>query len=159
MVTVSGEEVEIPALCAADWLQVLMNPDLHPDDVFPGMLVEADRAYVEDQLHSGELELLDSQQLAMEIISMAGGRPWWVTMRMIAVARVSWDALGGDMSKLDPEIRPLAAWLDHLFILLVRNIDDAKRNMFLMKLEIAPEGWGANPEELEMSTDAFLAMG
>lgn len=142
---------------AADWLQLLMS-DVRPDDVFPGLLEEDDREFVEQQLHAGLLEYDDVQRLAMDIISTVCARPWWVAMRLIAVAKQSWDALGGDMAKIDPERRPLAAWLDYLFLLLVRNIDDKKRTMFLLKLEAVPEGWGEEAKEPEMSADAFLAL-
>jgi hypothetical protein len=157
---VAGRELTIPAMCAADWLHVLMNAQLQADDVFPGLLDEDERQFVEDQLHSGILDLGDSQELALEIISQVSGRPWWVSLRLITIARQSWDALGGDMVKrADAAVVPLAAWLDSLFLLIVRNIDDSKRNMFLMKLELAPEGWGPAPEETAgMSADAFMAM-
>lgn len=158
VVTISGEDVSIPAMYAADWLQLLMT-DLHPDDVFPGLLGEGDRAYVEDCLHAGDVEYEDVQRLALDIISTVSARPWWVAMRLIAVAQQSWDALGGDMTVIDPERRPLAAWLDYLFLLIVRNIDDKKRTMFLLKLEVIPEGRGEPTKEVEMSADAFLALG
>lgn len=160
VVEVAGEELAIPAMCAADWLQVLMDPQLQPDDVFPGLLEAADRSHVEDQLHSGLLELRDSQELAMEIISTVSGRPWWVSLRLIWTAVSSWDALGGDMvTKANAATLSLAAWLDVLFLHIVQNIDDDKRTMFLLKLEIIPEGWGPPAEEqMEMSQDAFLAM-
>jgi hypothetical protein len=160
VIDVAGQELTIPAMCAADWLHVLMNPELQADDVFPGLLGQDDRAFVEDQLHSSALALDDAQELALEIISQVSGRPWWVSLRLITIARTSWDALGGEMvEKVDASRLPLGGWLDTLFLLIVRTIDDAKRNMFLMKLELAPEGWGPPPEEaVEMSADAFMAM-
>lgn len=159
IVEVAGEDLTIPAMCAADWLHVLMSDTFIADDVFPGMLGEEDRQYVEGLLHHGNLALEDSQGLGLEIVSQVSGRPWWVALRLITVARHSWDALGGDMAeKVDASTVSLAAWLDALFLLMVRAIEDSKRTMFLMKLELAPEGWGPKPEELEISGDAFLAM-
>jgi hypothetical protein len=158
LVEVGDFELEIPAMCAADWLQVLMVEGLDSDDVFPGLLDHDSRTFIEDQMHDGVLEFEEVQRLALEIISTVSGRPWWVSLRLIEVARVSWDALGGDMAKLDATRIPLAGWLDYLFLLVVRTIDDAKRTMFLLKLEIVPAGWADAPAELEMSTDAFLAM-
>lgn len=157
---VAGREVAIPAMCAADWLHTLMNVNLTTDDVFPGLLDDDDHQFVEEQLHSGGFSYDDCQELALEIIAQVSGRPWWVALRLISVARNSWDALGGDMvEKTDAATMPLGGWLDALFLLVVRTIEDSKRTMFLMKLEIAPEGWGSNPEEtVEMSADAFMAM-
>jgi hypothetical protein len=159
-VEVCGEDFTIPAMCAADWLQVLMVENLQPEQVFPGLLGEDDQDWFEDQLHQGQLDLEELYVLAFDVIATVTGRPWWVALRLIGIARDSWDALGGEMAqKSDASRLSLAAWLDVLFLLVVRNIDDAKRNMFLMKLELAPEGWGPAPEEtMEMSGDAFLAM-
>lgn len=134
-----------------------MSTSLGSDDVFPGMLEEDDCNQVEKLLHSGELDIRDVQEAALEVITTVSGRPWWVALRLIQVAREYWDALGGDMAAVRSDAS-IAAWLDILFTLIVRNIDDSKRTMFLMKLEMAPEGWGDNPEELEMSSDAFMAM-
>jgi hypothetical protein len=150
----------IPAMCAADWLQVLMAEDLDPEDVFPGLLSEPDRVEVEDQLHHGVLLLTEVHHTALEVISQVSGRPWWVALRLIQGGRAAWDAIGGDLvRKADASILSLAGWLDVLFLVLVRAIDDDKRDMFLLKLQAVPLGWEEdNPEELEMSTDAFLAM-
>lgn len=158
-VQIAGEDVTIPAMPAADWLAVLMTPGLDSGDVFPGMLEEEDRSYVEDRLHAGFLDVEEFLRLGLEIISTVSGRPWWVSLRLIATASQSWDALGGELVNFDAERLSLAGWLDALFMLIVRNIDDEKRTMFLMKLELPPQGWGEEePKSLEMSADAFMAM-
>lgn len=156
-IEIHGLEFTIPAMCAADWLHTLMSPSLEPDDVFPGLLPEDEYIEIERLLHQGKLDLTDTFEAAFEVISIVSGRPWWVALRLIQVARESWDAVGGDMAAVRADAS-LAAWLDTLFTLLVRSVEDDKRTMFLMKLELAPEGWGPDPEELEMSQDAFLAM-
>lgn len=159
VVEIAGCEYTIPALCAADWLEVLMEPTLTPEHVFPGMLDLDEQRQVDEVLHSGQMDLEEFYNLGLEAIGEISGRPWWVALRLIYVAQQSWDALGGEMAeKADAGRLSLSAWLDILFLLVVRNIDDAKRTMFLMKLELAPEGWGPDPEELEMSADAFLAL-
>lgn len=160
VVDVGDEEYTIPAMPAADWLRVLMVDDISIDDVFPGMLEPVDRAQVEEALHAGILTLADIQEVSLEIVSKVSGRPWWVAMRLIQCARISWDALGGEMvRKVDGSTLSLGAWLDGLFLVILRAMEESKRNMFLMKLEMPPPGWGsAVQEELEMSTDAFLAM-
>lgn len=159
LVQMGGEEYTIPALPAADWLPVLMTDDFDPEAVFPGLLIESDQALVEDHLHHGILALEDVHHVSLEIVSTVAGRPWWVALRLIHAAVRSWDALGGDLvRKADASVLSLSAWLDVLFLLVVRGIDDANRTMFLLKLEMTPAGWGPAPEELEMSQDAFLAL-
>lgn len=152
-------EYTIPAMCAADWLSLLMDPGLTAEQVFPGLLESAEQLELEDLLHAGKVDLEEFLNLGLEVISIASGRKWWVALRLVAVAQGSWEALGGDMMvKADPTKLSLAGWLDVLFTLIVRNIEDSKRTMFLMKLETVPEGWGDEPEEMEMSASAFMAL-
>lgn len=152
-------EYTIPAMSAADWLAVLMVSQLAAQDVFPGMLGDpAEQEEIRRQLRSGELDVFEIEDLALETISTVCGRPWWVALRLVYTAQSSWDALGGEMARrADPQRLSIAAWLDVLFLLVVQNIDNEKRTMFLMKLELAPEGWGEQTEP-EMSPESFLAM-
>lgn len=155
----AGQELVIPAMCAADWLQILMDPELQPDDIMPGLLNDSDNSFVEDLLHSGALSWEESQLLALEIVGQVAGRPWWVALRLIGTMRASWDALGGDMvMKADASRLTLSGWLDAAFLLIVRAIEDSKRTMWLMKLEMPPAGHESEAKEPEMSTDAFLAL-
>jgi hypothetical protein len=158
-VTLLGKNYTIPAMSAADWLGLLMSEPLYLDTIFPGLLDVQVQELVERKLHEGDMDLEEVYDTAFDIIATVSGRKWWVAMRLIQVARGSWDSIGGDMvRKADAERLSLAGWLDVLFIHLVRNIDDAKRTMFLMKLELPPEGWGDAQEELEMSADTFMSM-
>ena len=154
---------EIPALPAADWLAVLMNRQLTSDHIFPGMLPEAEQSDVEQVFHDGLRDgLMDSEEyfgLGWEVLSEVCGRPWWVALRMIMTAVDGWDAIGGELiRKVDASQVSISAWLDVLFQVIVQSLEESKRNMYLLKLEIPPDGWGDAPEEMEMSTDAFLAM-
>lgn len=156
----AGMEFEIPAMVAADWLAILMDPDLRIDSIFPGLLVDADQAEVEVALHGGGLDLEEYVNLGFEILSEVTGRPWWVALRLIGVARGSWDAIGGEIvRKADAERLSISGWLDVLYPVIIEGLEDSKRSMFLLKLELAPEGWGEEEaDSMEMSTDAFLAM-
>lgn len=155
----AGQDYTIQALCAADWLSVLMEPELTTDDVFPGLLNSDDQRDIEDLLHQGKLDYLDIQNIALDVIGKVSGRHWWVTMRLAIVAFSSWDALGGEMTKkADATTLSLAGWLDVLFLTILRSMDDSKRTMFLMQLELPPKGWEQTIEPELMSADAFLAM-
>lgn len=143
---------------AVDWLSILMAESFGPEDIFPGLLPDEDRLQVEDLLHTQALAVRDMWDLSLDILTEVSGRPWYVALRLVLVAKASWDALGGDLAAIRSDAS-LGAWLDILFTLIVRNIEDSKRNMFLLKLELAPEGWGDKQQEaMEMSPDAFLAM-
>lgn len=122
------------------------------------LLPPQDADLLEELLHTRPMDVEEFSRLGFEVLSFASGRPWWVAWRLVYVAVGAWDALGGEMMmKADPTVLSLAAWLDVLFLMILRNIEDSKRSMFLMKLELPPEGWGA-VQEMEMSVDSFLAM-
>ncbi len=158
-VEVGSRSYEIPAASAADWLTVLMNPNLTADHVFPGMLTENQQAEVERYLHQGGIGIEEYLDLGWEVVSEVSGRPWWIAMRMIMTAVSSWDAVGGELiRKIDAERVSIAGWLDVLFPIILQGLEDSKRSMYLLKLEQPPDGWGSAPEEMEMSTEAFLAM-
>jgi hypothetical protein len=157
-IEVARQEFVIPAMPAVDWLAVLMDDSFGPERVFPGLLEEDDRAQVEQLLHSGALDIEQLWRLGLDVITQASGRQWYVAMRLVMTAKEAWDALGGDMAAVRSDAS-LSAWLDILFTLVMRNIEDSKRTMFLLKLEIVPQGWGdEEPKAMEMSADAFLAM-
>ena len=157
--TVNGEELEIPALCAADWLAILMNEDLDLEDVLPGLLGDEDDEILEELLLEGLLTVDDKDQLSLEVISTVAGRPWWVALRLIGAASHSWDALGAEMvRKADASRLSLSAWLDVLFHTTLLATDEDKRTMFQLKLEVPPEGYGPKPEELTIGTDTFMSM-
>lgn len=157
-IEIQGQGYTIPAMPAVDWLSVFMLESFGPEDVLPGLLMDTEQDQVEQFLHSGVLGVRELWELGLEVISQVTGRPWYVALRLVLVAKDAWDAIGGEMAAVRSDAS-IAAWLDILFTHLVRNIEDSKRTMFLMKLELVPEGWGKEPEkQMEMSADAFLAM-
>jgi hypothetical protein len=148
-------------LAAVDWLAVLMPPELQLDDVFPGLLEPEDANWVEEQIVAGNLGLSDIQELIFQIIETASARKWWVTMRLVDLARRSWDAIGGEMLSrgVDAGALSLSGWLDILLITVLRNMEQKDITLFNMRLEAPPEGEQPEPEELEMSRSAFMALG
>lgn len=155
VVTLKGRDVEIPALPAVDWLVVLMQPTLDLDQFIEELLPEA-----EDLLYEG-LDLEDLYQICLDAIAMVSARPWWVSMRLIGVARDNWEVLGPEMLKVDATRLPLSAWLDILLVTVLHSMDPKETTMFTMKLEQPPPEvlTETEPEELEMSASSFLALG
>jgi len=160
VVTCCGRDVEIPALAAVDWLVILAAPEPHLDDIFPGLLEPEDADWVEEQILAGKLGLSDFQDLLYGIVETASARKWWVTLRLVDLARRSWDAIGAEMllRGVDAAVVSLSAWLDILLITVLRNMDPKDITMFTMRLEAPPEG-EQEPEEMEMSRSAFMALG
>lgn len=152
---------EIPALPAADWLDVLMvGASLSLDDVFPGLLDQEERNQIEDALMEGRVDLNAMYEATMEAISMAAGRPWWTAIQLIETARDQWNVLGGRLilKGVDAERLSLSAWLDALMTSIIDNMDRSKLPMYLAHLETPPKGIEKSQEEVEMDRNQFFAM-
>lgn len=160
-VTIGSDEVEIPALPAADWLSVLMVEGVELDDVFPGLLSDEDTELVEEAILDGVLEMQEFRDLILGVIETASARHWWVALRLIEVARTSWDLIGGELvlRGVDAESLSLSAWLDVLLLTVLRNMEPKDTQMFTMRLETPPpEAKAGAEQEMEMSQDAFMAI-
>jgi hypothetical protein len=161
IVEIGPLELVVPALPAADWLAVLMVENIDPDDLFPGLLDPADAEQVEEALYAGELSLDDFDQAFLNLVTTVSGRPWWVALRLISVARQSWAGFGGEMllRGVDANRLSLSAWLDVLLLTILRNSEPEAVTMFTLQLEMPPPDEVKKVEsELEMSSSAFMAM-
>lgn len=162
VVTCCGRELVIPTMPAVDWLAVLMTEDVNLDDAFPGLLGDEDIDWVEDQLLQGKLHLEEYRQLVLGVIETVSARKWYITLRLIDIARSSWDAIGSEMMLrgVDAARISLAAWLDILLITILRNMETKDVTMFTSRLEAPPpEETGDAVEDMEMSRSAFMALG
>jgi len=157
-VDVNGQDMEIPAMPAADWLSVLMVEDMDLDDIFPGFLSGEDEEAVNTMMLTGDLDADEYQDILLSIIETAAARDWWVVFRLVESARRSWDVLGAEMALkgIDATQVSLSSWLDVLLIVLLRAMEPEKVQMFCMKLEAPPVD--AKSEEPEMSASDFMAM-
>lgn len=155
-----GTAFEVPAMCAAEWLELLMldTPDLEGlIELVPGL---------DDAMFTGDVSITTVYDVLPEVIGAACGRDWWVGLRLISVAREHWDVLGGQMiiKGVDPTLISLSAWLDAFLLILLRSMEDSEANKFLMRLESRPpearrEGQpAARPDEFEMSASQFMSM-
>jgi hypothetical protein len=148
----------IPAMPAADWLAVLMSPDLTAWDIIPGLCPG-----MEDQLDSamlaGTVEYRQVHDTALEVVATVGARPWWFTLRLLSVMSASWESVGGELalSGVDAATMALGAWLDAALLTCLRGVDPKDVTMFMSRLEAPPAG--EEVAEPEMSRAAFLALG
>lgn len=161
VVTCCGRDLEIPALAAVDWLVILMPPEPHLDDVFPGLLHDDDADWVEEQIIAGNLGLTEFRELVFGVIETVSARKWWVALRLIDLARRSWDAIGAEMLMrgVDAGVISLSAWLDILLVTVLRNMDQKDVTMFTLKLEDPPADEQADSEDPEMDRSVFMALG
>lgn len=160
-IEVAGITIEIPALPATDWLSYLMQaePDLDmmATDLVPDL---------EEMVYDEELDLDQFYETILEVVSCVSARPWWVALRLVAVARGQWDILGPQLIErgADPNVLSLSAWLDVLLVTVLAAMDSNKVTMFTMQLEIVPDlgsgkSSGSTLDDMEMDQGAFLSLG
>ena len=103
----------------------------------------------------------DLDELFCDLLEEASGRHWWITMRLVSIARNEWERVGADLllANVDPEKLSLAAWLDAFTLLLIRSLKPEDANMLMMQVEMVPEGETLPDEEMEMSAEQFLSFG
>jgi hypothetical protein len=120
---------------------------------------------LEDLVYDGAIRLDRVYDAMLEVVSCASARPWWISLRLISVARYQWDILGPELLArgADPNTQSLAAWLDVLLVTILSAMDPKKTTMFLMQLEAVPDVMkdpGKDSfDEMEMDTGAFLSLG
>jgi hypothetical protein len=156
--TFHGEDYEIPAIPAVDWLGYLMqeSPDL--DGLVEDLLPEA-----EDLLYEMTLDLEELFEVVLETIATVAARPWWIALRLIQVARANWHIVGPDMLSrgADPGVLSLAGWLDVVLVSILNNMDPKDTTMFVLRLEASPIQVAPDNDELpalEMDSRFFQSM-
>lgn len=159
-VSVVGRSFTIPALPASVWLDVLMDESAALADIFPGLAgPEAQQAVVDaivDELYTVE----DERTLCLSILDTAAGRPWWVATRLINVAKQSWDYIGGEITirGVRADELSLSAWLDAVFHIILRSMDQKEHTRFLLQLELVPAEAAQEQPEPEISAGEFMSM-
>jgi hypothetical protein len=156
--TIAGQEFDIPAQSAAEWLTVLMVEDLDLSDIFPGMV--EDPVLVEDLILDGKLGLEELEETIFSVVEVVSARPWYVTLRLVETARVSWDIVGAELllRGVDATKVSLAAWLDMALLVILRTMDPKDIQMFTLKLESPPPSAKKEEADMEMSASQFMTM-
>jgi len=160
VLNVVGEDYEIPAMPAVDWLVYLMQPEPDLDGLLSDHIPDLD-----DLLIEGLLDLEELYDLALDLVATVCARPWWVALRLIQIARQSWDVLGPEMvrRRIDAERHSIAAWLDTLLVACLNSMEPKDTTMFTMQLEAEPIRPGETAPDLmdsmQMDRGAFEMMG
>lgn len=145
---------------AADWLSILMVEPLDLWDVVPGLCPD-----IEDQVTQfvieGGLDVGELRLTGLATIEAATGRPWWVALRLVHLARHSWEVVGGNLSyrRVDASCTTLGAWLDAVLLIAVQNMEQDKITMFTSQLEAPPPEFAGDIPEPEMDRSSFFALG
>lgn len=160
-IDLAGEHLTIQAMPAAEWLGILMGSAVDLDDVLPGLLDEGEAEQVEDALFNGVLDLEQLHQTALDVITEASGRMWYVAMKIIASAEASWNVIGGEfvIRNVDASRISLSSWLDAAYLILLKNMSNSEANIFNARLQVPPPGFMQPDEEPTLTAESFLAMG
>ena len=156
VITVGGREIEIPALPAVEWLEVLMADNFQFDDLFIELLPDG-----VDVMLGDWVPVEDMEDLGLAILEQASARHWWIALRLIGTLMDHWDVMGAEATfhNVDPSRLSLAAWLDSMLVLLMQRIQAEQQAMFVSRLEAPPAGEELPVEDFEMSAEQFMSMG
>lgn len=133
-----------------------------PWDIIPGLCPDQEDEIVEELMDSS-MSSAEFRDACLDVISEATGRPWWIALRLIAVASESWETVGGRLSysSIHASQISLGAWLDAVFLICLESMPEDRITMFVSQLEAPPAGMnvGAEVEEMSMSRSSFMALG
>ena len=151
-----GHEYSIPAWSAAEWLRLLMGGrELSVESLVLELVPEGVQLLMDESLSDEQV-----MELGLGILDLAGGRPWYITMRLVNVLVANWNVLGADMlrSGVDATAMSLSGFLDVVLLQALRNMEEGQVTMFLTQLELPPPGMDIPEEDMEMSREQFLSL-
>jgi hypothetical protein len=152
----------IPALPARDWLEVLLDEDLNPEEIFPGFCGTDDIIAVNQMLLDGEVTMDQMTEAIYSVLEQATGRRWWVAIRLCRTIRAGWDRIGGRLAShgVTPFDVPLAYWLDGAYdavLGLIMEADPKGLGSFTQKLTAPPPGMAKALFDRTRANEAFRA--
>jgi len=160
-----GKRFTVPAMAASNWLTLLLKDRLSLTDIIPGLLSEEEQDEVNLGVIDGSVTIEEITTIAEDVLSVASGRDWWVTVRLVTIAKMNWDIIGGELGKLglDWTVTPLGTWLDVAYSVMRTAIAEggdsktaqSRLTKFVNDLERSP----ADPnEELDEEAEAEAFM-
>lgn len=163
-VDLGGHRFIIPAVPARDWLEVLLDEELDPEALFPGLCDPDDVVAVNRLLVTGAVTPQEMTAAIYSVIESASGRKWWVTIRLCRTIRAGWDRIGGRLAGrgVTPFDVPLSYWLDGAYDVILGLIgegDPKGIGRFTAQLVSPPPGLAKEAFEQNRSraVEAFRA--
>ena len=152
----------IPALEAAAWLEILLDEELDPESLFPGLCGPEVIIEVNDLLITEEITMKQMQEAIFDVIEAASGRKWWITLRLCASVRANWDRIGGELASrgVTPFGISLSYWLDGAYATILRMLaesDVRQVGRFTAQLVQPPPGLAKESFNRDRAAEAFKA--
>ena len=161
-VDLAGRRWLIPALEAATWLEILLDEELDPEALFPGLCGPEVIVEVNDLIILGEITMEQMQEAIFDVIEAASGRRWWVTLRLCRSVRANWDRVGGELASrgVTPFGISLSYWLDGAYATILRLLaegDVRSVGRFTQQLVSPPPGMAMENFNRDRAAEAFRA--
>lgn len=161
-VELAGQDYVIPAVMADVWLPILMAEPLDLVEILPGMLSEQAQEELEEALLDGRITAEEISDTALEVVSLAAGRPWWWVLRLLNSASGAWLTIWGNLlaQGVNPQNLTLGAALDAIYATMLPRgqVKEEVRRQFDRELSTPPAG--VKPDDIDEKREAaaFLAM-
>lgn len=161
-VSLAGRTWLIPAHDAAVWLEILLDEELDPEAVFPGLCGPQTVVEVNRLLLDGVVTEADMEEAICDAIEAASGRKWWITLRLCRFLRGNWDRIGGELAAngVTPFGVSLSYWLDGAYATAIRLMldgDPRQAAKFTAQLTAPLPGRAKESFDLARNQAAFRA--
>lgn len=154
IIRLGGTDIEVPAMPASEWLSFLLAENFTFGSLLD-LIPEVDEVFMTE-----DVEFEDLGELITEMITTVSSRQWWITLRLLGVAKKHWDSIGPEMiTSVNASEVSLAAWMTVLQATLIRHMDPKTVPMFIAQVQAPPPGTQA-PEfqRQDLSRREFLAI-
>jgi hypothetical protein len=156
LVDAFGQTWTVPAMTAAQWLELLWNEGVSFDDIFPGLAGAEGAMY--EAFFAGETDSDQVFAMATEVLEAATGFRWWFALNLHGVVKLAWARIGGDVvARVRAEEVSLGAWLLVALQVLTERTDPKKVAEMLNALNTAPGISTNSAIDEEAEGKAFLA--
>jgi hypothetical protein len=139
-------------LDAVGWLRLILAEPFDLYEIFPRLAGVEAIEHVEDLLWAERVTSDDVAKVGLEMITTAGDRPWWVTLRLINSARDAWDKIHVN----NAEGMAFAGWLDEIWSQMMNRFDPKKVNSWIAEIESPPKGFESSVD-FNAEERAFMA--
>lgn len=153
-VEIGDWEYTVPALSAAEWLEVLAQKS--PAAIVPGLLEDEDRLAVLQDYLRGAVTAQDMVDASRRVLEVAGGWKWWSVQRLVDSAMLSdvWPTIHGKMimKGVDLNQMTLAGFVNAVWVIALGSCQkDSERSALEWEITKPPPG---HADELEETDEA-----
>lgn len=120
-VAFGDQTYRVPAMDAAQWLELLLAQPIDFEGLFPGLAGPQAVCEVNQMILAGQASADDLERAILDLLEAVSGRSWWVTLRLCYSVRSNWESIGGEMARngVHPWGMPLGYWLDAAYSTMI----------------------------------------